>query len=178
MSVLRGGLIGVIPQDPFLFAGSGRYNLDPFEEFDDHDVVAVLKQCGLVETFSVNINLSDEADGEQTRDVENFARCDDETITHILQYKVIDLSTGQKQLICLARCLLRETRLVLVDEATSSLDPQAEANLFKTLLSSVSLSTTIVIICHNPDAITPFCNVIIELEKGHVVSFQQSDTML
>jgi ABC-type multidrug transport system fused ATPase/permease subunit len=175
------GLLSPSLLDPFLFAGTIRYNLDPFEEFEKDDIVEALKKSNLLSTF-----------GEQqtwdTTDVDRDSRSGskqelgggvaDWKVSKMLDFGVTDLSTGQKQLICLARCILRHTKLVLVDEATSSLDPQAEANLFKSLIASIPWSTSVIIICHNPDAVTPFCNIIIELEKGSVKRYEQRDIIL
>ena len=179
LSILRGGLIGVIPQDPFLFNGSIRYNLDPYEEFEDCELVRAIEMSNLAGTFSGRENVPTDAEydervlDEETGDIKYHLKW-----RKVLNHDVTDLSTGQRQLVCLARCILRETKLVLVDEATSSLDPQAEINLFKVLVSSIPYDTTIIIICHNPKAVAPFCNLIIELEKGNVKRYEMQDVIL
>lgn len=179
LSVLRGGLIGVIPQDPFLFNGSIRYNLDPYEEFEDFELRRAIEMSNLADTFSglehctVETNFDEKVLDEEIGNLNHGSK-----LGQVLRHSVTDLSTGQRQLVCLARCILRDTKLVLVDEATSSLDPQAEENLFKVLVTGIPWYTTVIIICHNPKAVAPFCNLIIELEKGSVKRYQLQDAIL
>ena len=154
--------------DPFLFSGDVRYNLDPFKEFSQENIIKAIKMCGLTSTFPAH----------KWGLIEDDETSVDSICSQMLDLRVNDFSVGQKQLVCLGRCLLREAKLVLVDEATSSLDPQAESKMIESLISSIPWSTTVLIICHNPDAVTPFCNVIVELEKGTLKRFDVSDAIL
>lgn len=133
--------------------------MDPFGQFNEKQLVFAIEKCGILSTMHSRSQLSSISES-----------CVDE-----LNVDVSALSTGQKQLICLARCILRDAKLVLIDEATSSLDPMAESNLFKVLISSVPTMTTVMIICHNPAAVTPYCDVIVELEYGSVKKFEKCD---
>ena len=132
-------VITIIPQDTVLFAGSLRGNIDPFNELMDEEVRGVLKGARL-DKYS-DLEMKVEEDGS------NF-------------------SSGEKQLLCLARALCKHSKLVVMDEATASVDTETDAMIQETVRKAFRESTVITI-AHRLQTVMD-CDRVLVMEEGKV----------
>ncbi|KAF9356278.1 hypothetical protein BGX34_010010 [Mortierella sp. NVP85] len=146
--------LAIIPQDPILFAGSVRDNLDPFQEHSDHALWQALERAHLKEHIqSVPGGLSFEV----AQHGENF-------------------SMGQRSLICLARALLRKTKILILDEATSAVDVETDELIQRTIRTEFK-NRTILTIAHRIKTVMDSDKILV-LEQGQVVEFDRPEELL
>jgi ATP-binding cassette, subfamily C (CFTR/MRP), member 1 len=153
LSTLRES-VAIIPQHPNLFVGDIRRNLDPFTTFNDDDLWKVLKDCGLEKTIR-------ERKGQLSADVTEGGS---------------NFSQGEKQLICVARALLRKPKLLLLDEATASIDSETD-DMIQKMVRRVFKGTTQLTIAHRLNTISD-SDIIIVLDDGIVVEMDSPNNLL
>mmetsp|Transcript_12047 Transcript_12047/g.36284 ORF Transcript_12047/g.36284 Transcript_12047/m.36284 type:complete len:1354 (+) Transcript_12047:88-4149(+) len=142
--------VAMIPQDPVLFTGSVRFNVDPFRDRADTDVHAALADARLADRLRAR--LDDAADDVLALPVEEGGK---------------NFSQGEAQLLCLARACLRYSKLLLLDEATSSVDDTLDDAVQQTIRTKFAAST-VVAIAHRLNTVMTFDRVLV-LDAGHIV---------
>jgi len=146
--------LSIIPQDPVLFSGTLKLNLDPFEKHSDEELWEVLNQVHLKQHI---LQLPQQLDYCFKENGEGF-------------------SVGQRQLMCLGRALLRKTKILVMDEATASLDFKTDA-LIKTTVRECFASKTLITIAHRLDTILDSDRVMV-FEQGKIAEFDSPVTLM
>lgn len=155
LDVLRSS-VAIIPQEPVLFSGSIRRNLDPFGSRSDDELWAALRRSNLESTIH---SLQGGLDFEVSEGGENF-------------------SLGQRQLLCLARALVRKSRILLLDEATSSIDYNTDLIIQRTIREEASRrGCTVITIAHRLDTIMDSDRVLV-MDNGQVAEFDSPSNLL
>mmetsp|Transcript_16359 Transcript_16359/g.41621 ORF Transcript_16359/g.41621 Transcript_16359/m.41621 type:complete len:316 (+) Transcript_16359:54-1001(+) len=136
--------LGLVPQDPVLFTGTLRQNLDPFAQYTDGRILGALALAQLSDL------------------VESWPQ----GLDHMMADEGANLSFGQRQLVCLSRMVLRQPALLLLDEATSAIDPRTQEIVQKTINNAFE-DSTIVAIAHRLETIMDFDYVAV-MDRGVV----------
>nr|QFR37215.1 ABC transporter [Cyberlindnera americana] len=152
--------LSIIPQDPVLFQGSIRKNLDPFGESDDEHLWDALRRSGLTDASILTTIKA------QTKDDPNFHKFH---LDQIVEDEGSNFSLGERQLLALARALVRNSRILILDEATSSVDYETDAKIQNTITNEFS-NCTILCIAHRLKTILNYDRILV-LEQGEIEEF-------
>ncbi|XP_032409131.1 canalicular multispecific organic anion transporter 1-like isoform X2 [Xiphophorus hellerii] len=144
----------IIPQDPVLFSGTLRMNLDPFDKFSDEELWRVLELS----------HLKDYVAGLK------------EGLKHGVAEGGENLSVGQRQLLCLARALLRKSQILILDEATAAVDLETDDLIQNTIRKEFS-HCTVLTIAHRLHSIMDSSRVMV-LDAGKIVEFDSPSNLM
>ena len=146
LSQLRSQL-SIIPQQPILFSGTLRYNLDPFNRYTDEQCWSVL------EAVHMKSAINESPDG----------------LLFTVAESGCNLSAGECQLICIARALLKKSKILLIDEATANVDRETD-DLIQRVIGEEFQDRTVLSIAHRLSTVAA-CDRFLVLDQGRVVSF-------
>ncbi|XP_032473157.1 canalicular multispecific organic anion transporter 2 isoform X5 [Phocoena sinus] len=144
----------IIPQDPILFSGTLRMNLDPFGNYSEEDMWRVLELSHLhtfVSSQPAGLDFQCSEGGE-------------------------NLSVGQRQLVCLARALLRKSRILVLDEATAAIDLETD-DLIQATIHTQCETCTVLTIAHRLNTIMDYTRVLV-LDKGTIAEFDSPTNLI
>ncbi|GMM56145.1 bile acid-transporting ATPase [Maudiozyma humilis] len=167
--------ITIIPQDPTLFTGTIKSNLDPYDEYNDADIFAALRRVNLVTVEELE-------NRENNTTVSDSASVDSENINKFLDLQSniseggSNLSQGQRQLLCLARSLLRSPKILLLDEATASIDYESDAKVQQTIRHEFS-DSTILTIAHRLRSVIDYDKILV-MDAGEVKEYDHPYSLL
>ncbi|KAF9522597.1 multidrug resistance-associated ABC transporter [Crepidotus variabilis] len=150
--------VTIIPQMPELLSGSLRRNLDPFEQHDDATLNDALRSSGL---FALQSQMDE---GQLTLDSDVASGGN-------------NLSVGQRQILALARAIVRHSKLLILDEATSAIDHKTDTIIQSTLRNEMSADTTVLTIAHRLQTIMDADKIMV-LNNGRIVEFDTPQELL
>ncbi|XP_022598440.1 multidrug resistance-associated protein 9 [Seriola dumerili] len=145
--------LSIIPQDPVLFIGTVRYNLDPFNNYTDEEIWAALEKTYMKDSIS---RLEGKLQAQVLENGENF-------------------SVGERQLMCMARALLRNSKIILLDEATASIDAETDA-LIQNTIKEAFQDCTMLTIAHRINTVMHSDRILV-MDNGQAAELDHPDVL-
>ena len=151
LEILRNNLT-IIPQEPILIKGSLKHNIDPTDMYTENEIINMIYELGLDEFF------------------------DNKKLSYEIEENGSNISVGERQLICIARALIRKTKIIIMDEATANIDYKTEA-LLQTSINKGMKDCTVITIAHRIKTIINYDKILV-LDKGKIVEFDSPDNLI
>ena len=151
LEILRQSLT-IIPQEPIILEGNIRDNIDPTKTYNDSEILEILKEVGLNDFMA------------------------DKNLDYKIEENGNNISVGEKQLLCIARALLKKTKIILMDEATANIDYRTEAALKKSIHEDMEESTVITI-AHRIKTIINYDKILV-LREGEIEEFDTPQKLI
>lgn len=149
--------ISIVPQDPFLLEGTLKENLDPLDNYKEKEILDVLKKLELFKLMTQSNKINDGIN------------------TKIKEYGN-NLSFGERQLVCFARAILRKSKVIILDEATSSVDQKTE-EVIQNAVNSEFKNSTVITIAHRLKTIKQ-CDKIIVIDNGEILEYDTPNNLI
>ncbi|KIM46655.1 hypothetical protein M413DRAFT_440257 [Hebeloma cylindrosporum] len=155
----------IIPQDPTILSGTLRSTLDVFDEYQDAEIYESLRRVHLIPSEDTPAEASDTVNANVFRDLDSKVSEGGE-----------NFSTGEKQLLCMARAILKRSKVLVMDEATASVDYATDELIGKTIRHQFAEST-ILTIAHRLRTVIDYDRIML-LEQGRIIEFDRPATLL
>ncbi|OBA27989.1 P-loop containing nucleoside triphosphate hydrolase protein, partial [Hanseniaspora valbyensis NRRL Y-1626] len=157
----------IIPQDPVLFKKSIRRNLDPFGEYSDDQLWEALVNSGAIEAHLLEHVKSQVVSKniDENGDVHKFH------LDQFVQEDGINYSNGERQVLALTRAVVKKSKILVLDEATSSVDYETDAKIQSKIVSEFK-DSTVITIAHRLNTILGYDKIMV-LEKGEIHEFDE-----
>uniref|UniRef100_F6Q5Y8 Uncharacterized protein n=1 Tax=Ciona intestinalis TaxID=7719 RepID=F6Q5Y8_CIOIN len=146
--------MSIIPQDPVLFIGTIRYNLDPFKQHSDEEIWQALTITHIKPLIS---ELPNKLETEVVENGENF-------------------SVGERQLLCMARAILRRSKIIMLDEATAAIDSETDTLVQDTIREAFT-DCTVLTIAHRLNTVMTSDKILV-MNNGEVKEFDKTSSLL
>jgi ABC-type multidrug transport system fused ATPase/permease subunit len=159
--------LAIIPQDPVLFSGTVRSNLDPFDEHEDDELKEALSRVHLTSDSPPTPDPSGSGTLTPDRNAQNINVFD--SLASAISEGGQNLSQGQRQLLCLARAIVARPKMMVLDEATSAVDKTTDALIQRSIRDGFG-GATLVVIAHRLSTIADFDRIMV-LDEGRIVEY-------
>ena len=150
--------LGIVPQEPKIFSGTLKFNLDPMNNYTDFEINNAIDEVGLFKLME-----------ENGRDIS-------QKLELKLKENGGNLSLGEKQLICLARIFLRKNKIVIMDEATSNIDNKTDI-IIQNAVNKIFKDSTLITIAHKIPDLNKYDKIMI-LDDGYLIEFDTPQNLL
>eukprot|EP00606_Chrysophyceae_sp_TOSAG23-5_P001456 GSChrysophyteH2.ASY1.ANO1.1146.1 assembled CDS len=173
LSQLRAG-VEIIPQSPIVLKGTVRMNVDPFDQYTDTEVHEALRKTYMLKSIT---NLAK----SQAEAEDSDANANDLNKPFGILYTLLDesggnLSVGEKQLLVMARALLSQSKILILDEATANVDSDTDVHI-RLLLQKEFTNSTVLTIAHRLHTVMG-CDRILVMEQGRIAEYDTPQNLL
>ena len=150
--------LGIVPQEPKIFSGTLKFNLDPMNNYTDYEINNAINEIGLFKLME-----------ENGRDIS-------QKLDLKLKENGGNLSLGEKQLICLGRIFLRKNKIVIMDEATSNIDNKTDI-IIQNAVDKIFKNSTLITIAHKIPDLNKYDKIMI-LDDGYLIEYDTPNNLL
>ncbi|KIW07421.1 uncharacterized protein PV09_02262 [Verruconis gallopava] len=163
--------LAIIPQDPVLFSGTVRSNLDPFDQHTDQELRDALERVHLVSSAKTSGTATPANPAPDAEGVTDWAKNTNPftSLSSPISEGGLNLSQGQRQLLCLARAIVSRPKIMILDEATSAVDKHTDALIQRSIREEFQ-DATLIVIAHRLSTIADFDRILV-MDQGKVAEY-------